>query len=135
MIIYPNGWCICLSGRLLRVLGGTMIPAGSGRTGWPGARRWKITAEEAACAVRAARRGLPGGTPVADGRRGPGQPGSAVRRPGEFLSRAAGFGAGMALDVMPESWDESAAGEVAGVLAESRPAADAVLGLAHDLEV
>ena len=165
----------------------------------------EITAEEAAFAVRAARLGLPGGTPVADGRRGPGQPGSAVRRPGEFVSRAAGFGAGMALDVMPgcgalagfaaeaageddryagacddevagavaawdrveayaaarkyaaaaefirrraepgcavqgtarmpEGWDESATAEVAGVLAESRRAADAVLDLAHDLEV
>src|SRR6516165_8730305 len=61
----------------------------------------QITAEEAALAARAARRGLPGGTPVADERRGPGQPGSAARRAGEFLSRAAGFGAGMALDVMP----------------------------------
>jgi hypothetical protein len=148
MIIYPNGWCICLSGRLLRVLGGTMeeqlspdedepedaAPCGVDLDALFAVCR-EIAAEEAACAVRAARRGLPGGTPVADGRRGPGQPGSAVRRPGEFLSRAAGFGAGMALDVMPESWDESAAGEVAGVLAESRPAADAVLGLAHDLEV
>src|SRR5690348_8509605 len=165
----------------------------------------EITAEEAACAVRAARRGLASGTPVADGRRGPGQPGSAVRRPGEFGSRAAGFGAGMALDVMPgcgalagfaaeaaddddryegacddevagavaawdrveayaaarkcaaaaefirrrprpgcplegpaqmpESWDESITVEVAGVLAESRPAADAVLDLAHGLAV
>ena len=142
---------------------------------------------------------------MADGRRGPGQPGSAERRPGEFASRAAGFGAGMALDVMPgcgalagfaaeaageddrydgacddevagaiaawdrveawaaarkhaaaaefirrraepgcvvdgeaqmpEAWDESAAVEVAGVLAESRWAAEAMLGLAHDLEV
>src|SRR6185312_12011184 len=52
----------------------------------------EITAEEAAFAARAAARGLPGGTPIADGRRGPGQPGSAQRRPGEFLSRAAGFG-------------------------------------------
>src|SRR6185436_2139127 len=60
----------------------------------------EITAEEAALAARAAQRGLPGGTPVADGRRGPGQPGSAHCRPGEFRSRAAGFGAGMALDVM-----------------------------------
>ena len=49
----------------------------------------EITAEEAALAARAAQRGLPGGTPVADGRRGPGQPGSAVRRPGEFVSQAA----------------------------------------------
>ena len=165
----------------------------------------EITAEEAAFAARAARRGLPGGTPIADGRRGPGQPGSAERRPGEFLSRAAGFAAGMALDVMPgcgalagfaaeaageddryagacddevagavaawdrveayaaarkhaavaefirrrprpgcplegpaqlpASWDESIAAEVAGVLAESRSAADAMLDLAHDLEL
>src|SRR6516162_8251983 len=58
----------------------------------------QITAEEAALAAWAARRGLPGGTPVADGRRGPGQPGSAQQIPGEHLSRAAGFGAGMALD-------------------------------------
>ena len=165
----------------------------------------EITAEEAACAARAARRGLPGGTPVAEGRRGPGQPGSAARRPGEFLSRAAGFGAGMLLDTMPgcgalagfaaeaagdddryegagddevagaiaawdrveayaaarkhaavaefirrrprhdsplqgparmpESWDESITAEVAGVLAESRWATDAMLDVAHDLEV
>ena len=61
----------------------------------------EITAEEAALAARAAWLGLPGGTPIGEGRRGPGQPGSAVRRPGEFGSRAAGFGAGMALDVMP----------------------------------
>ena len=167
----------------------------------------EITAEEAALAARAARRGLPGGTPIVDGRRGPGQPGSAsaARRPGEFASRAAGFGAGMLLDVMPgcgalagfaaeaagegdryegacddevagavsawdrveawaaarkhaavaefirrrprpgsavegaaqmpQDWDESVTAEVAGVLAESRHAADAMLGLAHDLEV
>jgi Domain of unknown function (DUF222) len=165
----------------------------------------EITAEEAAFAVRAAARGLPGGTPIAEGRRGPGQPGSAERRPGEFVSRAAGFGAGMLLDVMPgcgalagfaagaagdddryagacddevagavaawdrveawaaarkhaavaefirrrpragsavegaaqlpQDWDESITAEVAGVLAESRHAADALLGLAHDLEV
>jgi hypothetical protein len=36
---------------------------------------------------------------------------------------------------LPECWDESAGPEVAGVLAESRRAADAVLDLAHDLEV
>jgi hypothetical protein len=165
----------------------------------------EITAAEAALAARAARRGLPGGTPVSGGRRGPGQPGSAERSPGEFASRAAGFGAGMLLDTMPgcgalagfaaeaageddrypgasddevagaiaawdrveayaaarklaavaefirrrphpdcplaglaqmpESWDESITAEVAGVLAESRWAADAMLGLAYDLEV
>ena len=36
---------------------------------------------------------------------------------------------------LPESWDESITAEVAGVLAESRRAADAMLDLAHDLEV
>jgi len=165
----------------------------------------QVTAEEAALAVRAARRGLPGGTPISDGRRGLGQPGSAERRPGEFLSRAAGFAAGMLLDTMPgcgalagfaaeaageddryqgasddevagaisawdrveayaaarklaavaefirrrphpdyppggraqmpETWDESTVTELAGVLAESRPAAEGLLDLAHDLEV
>jgi len=35
------------------------------------------------------------------GRRGPGHPGSARIFPGESASRAAGFGAGLALDVMP----------------------------------
>src|SRR6266487_5814174 len=73
----------------------------------------EITAEEAALAARAARLGLPGGTPVAEGRRGPGQPGSAERRPGEFASRAAGFGAGMVLDVMP------GCGGLAGFAAEA----------------
>ena len=165
----------------------------------------EITAEEMAFAARAARQGLPGGTPVAGGRRGPGQPGSAARQSGEFASRAAGFGAGMLLDTMPgcgalagfaaeaaggddryqdacddevagaisawdrieawasarkhaavaefirrrprpgaavegaaempESWDESITAEVAGVLAESRPAADAMLDIAYHLEV
>jgi Domain of unknown function (DUF222) len=165
----------------------------------------EITAEEAALAAQAARRGLPGGTPVADGRRGPGQPGSAQPQPGEYLSRAAGFGAGMLMDTMPgcgalagfaagaageddryagacddevagaiaawdrveayaaarkhaaaaefirrraepgcplagparmpEAWDEFTTVEVAGVLAESRPAADALLGRAYDLAV
>src|SRR6266567_1687064 len=147
----------------------------------------EITAEEADLAARAARRGLPGGTPVAEGRRGPGQPGSAERRPGEFASRAAGFGAEAAGEDdryagacddevagaiaawdrveayaaarkhaaaaefirrrprpgsplqgparLPESWDESITAEVAGVLADSRYAADAMLGLAYDLEI
>ncbi len=36
---------------------------------------------------------------------------------------------------MPENWDESITAEVAGVLAESRCAADAMLDLARDLEV
>jgi uncharacterized protein DUF222 len=36
---------------------------------------------------------------------------------------------------LPQDWDEAVTAEVAGVLAESRHAADAMLGLAYDLEV
>ena len=61
----------------------------------------RITAEGAALCARAARMGLSGGQPVGLGWRGPGQPGSARRAPGEYLSRAAGFAAGMLLDTMP----------------------------------
>ena len=61
----------------------------------------RITAAEAEACARAARLGQSGGQPVGLGRRGPGQPGSARRAPGEFLSRAAGFAAGMLLDTMP----------------------------------
>src|SRR5271165_7416211 len=61
----------------------------------------RISAEEAAAYARAARLGLAGGQPVGLGRRGPGEPGSARRAPGEYLSRAAGFAAGMLLDTMP----------------------------------
>ncbi|MGH3177087.1 MAG: hypothetical protein ACRDPF_24865, partial [Streptosporangiaceae bacterium] len=83
-------------------------------------------AQEAAFAVRAARRGLPGGTPIAEGRRGPGQPGSAELRPGEFGSRAAGFGAGMALDVMP------GCGALAGFAAEAAGDDDRYAGACDD---
>src|SRR6201996_5613222 len=86
----------------------------------------QITAEEAAFAARAARRGLPGGTPVADGRRGPGQPGSAQRRPGEFRSRAAGFAAGMLLDTMP------GCGALAGFPAEAAGDDDRFHGASDD---
>jgi hypothetical protein len=61
----------------------------------------QITAEEAAASARAVRLGMPAGQFVGLERRGPGQPGSARRVPGEHLSRAAGFGAGMCLDTMP----------------------------------
>ena len=61
----------------------------------------RITAEQAAACARAARLGQPGGQPVGLARRGPGEPGSARRAPGEYLSRAAGFAAGMLLDTMP----------------------------------
>ena len=56
---------------------------------------------DALAAAEAAARGLPGGQYVRPGRRGPGQPGSARCYPGEFSGRAAAFGAGMALDVLP----------------------------------
>ncbi len=75
----------------------------------------ELTAEEAAgidavteAQVRAAAAAAQSGTTGAlaaiaaiDGRRGPGQPGSARRFPGESSSRAAAFGTGLALDVMP----------------------------------
>src|SRR6266566_1872904 len=73
----------------------------------------QVTAEEAAAAARAARLGLPGGQPIGLARRGPGQPGSAGRSPGEYLSRAAGFAAGMLLDTMP------GCGALAGFAAEA----------------
>src|SRR6266567_5447542 len=73
----------------------------------------QVTAEEAAAAARAARLGLPGGQPIPLARRGPGQPGSARLSPGEYLSRAAGFGAGMVLDTMP------GCGALAGFAAEA----------------
>jgi hypothetical protein len=73
----------------------------------------QVTAEEAAAAARAARLGLPGGQPIPLARRGPGQPGSARRSPGEYPSRAAGFAAGMVLDVMP------GCGALAGFAAEA----------------
>ena len=54
----------------------------------------------------------------------------------EFIRRRAEPGCAVDGEAqMPEAWDESAAVEVAGVLAESRWAAEAMLGLAHDLEV
>ena len=93
----------------------------------------RVTAEEAAACARAARMGLAGGQPVGLARRGPGQPGSARRAPGEYLSRAAGFAAGMLLDTMPgcnalagfaaeaagddDTYDGACDDEVAGVIA------------------
>ena len=61
----------------------------------------RVTAEQAAACARAVRLGQPAGQPISLKRRGPGQPGSARRAPGEYLSRAAGFAAGMLLDTMP----------------------------------
>jgi len=61
----------------------------------------RVTAEEAAACARAQRLGMPAGSFVGLERRGPGQPGSARRFPGEYPSRAAGFATGMLLDRMP----------------------------------
>ena len=61
----------------------------------------QVTADEAAACARARRLGMPGGSFVGLERRGPGQPGSARRARGEYLSRAAGFATGMLLDTMP----------------------------------
>src|SRR5271157_4405954 len=64
----------------------------------------EATEAEARAAVNGARSGTTGALAVIAalaGRRGPGQPGSARRFPGESSSRAASFGSGLALDVMP----------------------------------
>jgi len=87
----------------------------------------QITAEEGALAARAVRLGLPGGQAVGLwGRRGPGQPGSAERRPGEHPSRAAGFGSGMLLDTMP------GCGALAGFAAEAAGEDDRYAGASDD---
>ncbi len=86
----------------------------------------QVTAEEAAAAARAARLGLPGGQFVPLARRGPGQPGSARVSPGEYLSRAAGFGAGMVLDTMP------GCGALAGFAAEAAGEDDRFDGAGDD---
>src|SRR5690348_10239111 len=60
-----------------------------------------LTAEELAEIREAAADELLAVKAATTGRRGPGQPGSARVFPGESASRAAGFGPGMALDVLP----------------------------------
>ena len=86
----------------------------------------RITAEEAAACARAARLGQPGGQPVSWARRGPGEPGSARRAPGEYLSRAAGFAAGMLLDTM------AGCGALAGFAAEAAGEDDRFGGAGDD---
>src|SRR2546429_7426004 len=54
----------------------------------------EITAEEAAFAARAARLGLPGGTPIAESRRGAGEPGAAGARAGGVGGPGGGGGGG-----------------------------------------
>ena len=64
----------------------------------------EVTGAEASAAAQAARSGTTGALAAIAayaGRRGPGQPGSERVFPGESASRAAAFGAGLALDVMP----------------------------------
>ena len=64
----------------------------------------EATEAEARAAANGARSGTTGALAAVAaraGRRGPGQPGSACRFPGESSSRAAAFGTGLALDVMP----------------------------------
>jgi hypothetical protein len=64
----------------------------------------EISAAEARAATHAARLGTTGAlafTGAALGRRGPGQPGSAHRFPGEYRGPAAGFATGLALDTAP----------------------------------
>ena len=60
-----------------------------------------LTAEELAEVREAAADDLLAVRAATTGRRGPGQPGSARIFPGETSSRAAAFGPGMALDVLP----------------------------------
>ena len=61
----------------------------------------ELTAEELAGVREAAADEMLALDAASTGRRGPGQPGSARVFPGESASRAAGFGTGMAWDVMP----------------------------------
>ena len=173
-----------------------------------GAQCRQAAEDQARAAATAARLGLTGAMAAVaalDGRRGPGQPGSAQVFPGEYRGRAAQFASGMLFDVMPgrpelagfadaaagpgdsfggasddellgvlcawdrveahaaarkhaavaevmrrrpapgvvlegparmpEVWDEFTASELTAVLAVSRWDADAMLALAHDLEV
>ena len=60
-----------------------------------------LTAEELAEIEEAAADELLAVKAATTGRRGPGQPGSARAFPGESASRAAAFGPGMVLDVLP----------------------------------
>jgi Domain of unknown function (DUF222) len=72
-----------------------------------------FTAEELAEIAEAAADELLAVEAATTGRRGPGQPGSARIFPGESASRAAGFGPGMALDVLPGGAGLAAAADAA----------------------
>ena len=72
-----------------------------------------LTAEELAEIRQAAADELLAVKAASTGRRGPGQPGSARIFPGESCSPAAGFGPGMALDVLPGCADLAVAADAA----------------------
>jgi hypothetical protein len=62
----------------------------------------QVAEDQARVAANAARLGTTGAlAAIAAARRGPGQPGSAHRFPGEYPGRAAQFAAGMLMDTMP----------------------------------
>jgi Domain of unknown function (DUF222) len=73
----------------------------------------ELTAEELAGIAEAAADELLAAEAATTGRRGPGQAGSARVFPGESASRAAGFGPGMALDVLPGCAGLAAAADAA----------------------
>src|SRR5438477_2332824 len=73
-----------------------------------------FTAEELAGIREAAADELLAVTAATTGRRGPGQPGSARVFPGESASRAASFGPGMPLDVLPGCAGLAVAADAAG---------------------
>jgi hypothetical protein len=72
-----------------------------------------LSAEELAEIEEAAADELLAAKAATAGRRGPGQPGSARVFPGESASRAAGFGPGMPLDVLPGSAQLAVAADAA----------------------
>jgi hypothetical protein len=72
-----------------------------------------LTAEELAEISQAVRDDLLAVEAATTGRRGPGQPGSARIFPGESASPAAGFGPGMALDLLPGCAGLAAAADAA----------------------
>src|SRR5690348_17259380 len=74
----------------------------------------ELTAEELAGVRAAAADEMLALDAASTGRRGPGQAGSARRFPGESDSRAAGFGTGMAWDVMPGCAQLAVAADAAG---------------------
>src|SRR5437588_1950725 len=76
-----------------------------------------LTAEELAEIREAAADELLAVKAATPGRRGPGQPGSAGVLPGESASPAAGFGPGMALDVLPGCAGLAAAADAADAAA------------------